>query len=180
MQYTMPGGAVGLGGVVHLTAARAARPDAPIILYPRASGTSGGANLHEKTRAAAEKVYEMVGEYPCWALGGVEAGHFLYPRPLLELAAAEARRSGGILVAPTLNRFVRWRESYKVDYITQRRRRFSVPPSEEDFAALRQLTDGVVLATLLHPRATEAEQHSFLTKLTGRAGRPERRKPKRR
>lgn len=172
VHYTTPAAGGGCGGVLHLPVAVAARPGAPILLYTRASGTSGGDTLSEKVLAASEKVYELAGEYPCEPYGGVEPGHFLHPRPALALAAERALVCGAILVAPTLNRFVRWRESYKVDYRTQRLRWYLVPPSEDDFRALRQLTGDVILATLLHPTASESDQQSYLTTLTGKAGRP--------
>lgn len=79
-----------------------------------------------------------------------------YERPLLERAAAYARRHNAILVAEAVNRLVR-----SPLYHTQR---FPVCPLHDDeMERIVAITGGVNLATYLHPDATHAQVHEFQT-----------------
>ena len=96
---------------------------------------------------------------------GVEQGYMSVKRPALNAATLIARRLGAIIVAIDLSRFIR-AEAYC--HLTNR----EAWPTPEEFALLRKMTGGVVLATLLDPAMTEAERLSWATKRTGKAGRP--------
>lgn len=87
-----------------------------------------------------------------------EKGYLSASRPSFEAALEFGRRRKCIVLAPTLNRITR-------------PERGSLQLTEVEEMRFRERTKGVVLATVLDPKATDEEQITFLRKLGG-VGRP--------
>ncbi len=158
-------------GVLHLPEALGRYPERGIVLYNRNSSYAqagrGKCKLHAKTAAFAKDVEPAAaGRTVLAVFDGVELGHLWgCARKKLVEAGEFTRRHLGILVAPDLSRFGR-----PLVYSRTTNRNARMGPA--DYARLRELTKGVVLATLEDPLLTEDERHSLATKRTGKAGRP--------
>jgi hypothetical protein len=155
------------GGILHLPAALERHRDAGIVLYNRVSSYGqagrGKVNLDAKTDPL---VCEIKRERRVVAvIRAIEEGKLSTPRPKLVEAAAEAKRSAAILVAPDLSRFIR-AASYS------RTRNRNAWPTAAEFDRLHELTLNVPLATVLEPFLQEDARHSAATKRSGKAGRP--------
>jgi hypothetical protein len=173
--------------VVPFVTAMLTHPEAGIIVYNRVSSWSqagkGKVKLKAKTQAVVEEVGLLIeavirlrtseGEMSSCRLQftaeGVEEGKLSAKRPTLLRAAEYAERHGGsgpmILVASDLSRLIR-SEAY------DRRMNPEAQPTPEEFARVREMTGGMVLATLEDSPLTETELHRKAMKGASRCGRP--------
>lgn len=167
-----PPGEGGTEDILHLPEALGRYPDHGIYVYNRVSSYDqagkGKLKLEEKTRAVVEKVRELAPGKLRAIISGIEEGKLSKPRrKLLDAAerAAKGWRGPMMLVASDLSRFIR-----SEDY--DRRINIDARPTPDEFARLRAMTRGLVLATLAHPSMTESERHSLATKRNDKCGRP--------
>jgi hypothetical protein len=164
------------GGVFQFSEALERYPDAAsIVLYYRVSSWGqagkGETKLEDKTHAVIIEVLRLARDKLRRIVRAVEEGKLSKPRRKL-LAAIEyarayqkASRSRVILVTGDLSRFIRAESYHRVKNREAR-------PTPEEFAKLRAMAGGVILATLADPAMTESERHSRATRATGRCGRP--------
>lgn len=159
----------GTGGIMLLFDAVEQFPDARIVLYNRVSSWNqagkGKAKLEAKTYAVVRDVRDIAPGKLRQICRGVEEGKLSKPRRTLLEAAADAAKKGMILVASDLSRFIRAEEYH----------RWENPdawPSPDEFALLRKLTRGAVLATVWEPDLTESDRQQLATMSTGKHGRP--------
>jgi len=169
------------GGILYAPDAVRLFPEAKHVIYNRVSTWSqagaGKAKLREKTRSVNLDYWRIAPPTRAFSLfdppegpevfHGVEEGKLSKNRKAFVKAIRYCREQEGptILFASDLSRFIR-SERY------HRQRTPNVWPTDAEFQRLREITEGVVLATLLDPMASESERHSYLTKRTGKAGRP--------
>jgi hypothetical protein len=147
-------------------------PTSGLAVYNRVSSDEqagkGKVKLQEKTDAVFAEVRQAApGKVRRKAFSGTEEGKLSKPRrKLLEAVEyATSQRGPMILVASDLSRFIR-SESYN------RRTNIEAVPTPEEFAKLRTMTGGVILATLADPAMTEKERHSRAVKRNPNCGRP--------
>jgi hypothetical protein len=150
-----------------------------MILYNRTSGYGKQAghdrsNLEEKETVLYRAVRQLTEDRPLRKIVSVagERGKVSAPRPGLIGAAQDARKLNAMLVAYDLSRFLR-PEAYDP------RKDPHAWPTPAEFEQLREMTFGVLLATVLPPWLSESERHSYLTKRTGKAGRKPKLSPER-
>lgn len=156
--------------ILHVPDALERYPEISHVFYHRLSSGGQGSKgkLAEKTLAAENELLKLTAgtrSRLLWEAYGIEEGKLSMPRPKLIEAAAFAAEQGAILVAADLSRFIR-SEAY------HRCTNFDAEPTQRELAKLGRLTNGVILATVLHPNATESERHSNATKRTMKCGRP--------
>lgn len=168
MHVTTPGAGCG-EGVLHLPTALERYPNRGIDFVYRVSGTSGAGTgkelLNEKTAAGMEAVRaaavrRVIREWPM-----VESGSLSKDRRSLEEVVRHAKRYRRLVVAYCRNRLFRPAEHYREGGNKW------AEPTAKDWRAWWRVVRGVAVATVLAPDTTEREQHSALTKLTGKAGR---------
>jgi hypothetical protein len=179
---TNPGssGGANVGGILHLPVALERYPDYGFVVYNRVSSWSqagkGKVKLQEKTDAVFHQVRKRApGRVRRMPFFGVEEGKLSSARPKLLAAARYAtdpynirHRGPMFLVASDLSRLIR-----SEDY--HRRTNPDAWPTPEEFAEFRQMTFGVICATLADPLMTEMERHARTmerAKQTGKCGRP--------
>ncbi len=156
--------------ILHVLDALERYPDKNLVFYHRLSSPGQGSKgkLAEKTLAAENELLALTtgtGSRLLWVVKCIEEGKMSTPSRKLIDAAAFAAERGAILVAADLSRFIR-SEAY------HRCTNSDAEPTQKELAQLGRLTNGVILATILHPNATESERHSLATKRTGKCGRP--------
>jgi hypothetical protein len=157
--------------IIHIREALERYAERGIVLYSRVSSYEqagrGKGKLHAKTAAFRKEVEQVApGRTVLGVFDGVELGQLWgCPRKTLVGAGAFAVLHDGILVAPDLSRFGR-----PLAYSRTNNRDATMGPA--DLARLRELTQGVVLATLEDPLLSEDARHSLATRRTGKAGRP--------
>lgn len=138
------------------------------VLYTRLSGASQSCN-----GKAAEKANAFVQDFrrlaPNWEIvdvvHGVEGGKLSGERRYLRTAVEKAIKHEAFVIAPVLSRALR-SASY------DRRTNVDAWPTTDEFEAFHEFTKHVTFMTVIPPDASESEQHSYLTKRTGKAGRP--------
>jgi hypothetical protein len=164
-----PAGGGNLGGILHFPLALQQHPDLCIVFYSRVSswGQAGPQKekLWDKTVEPVTDILRLAPGKLRFSLRAVESGKLSRPRKGLIRACEEARKRGGMVVAPDLSRLIR-AESFC------HRTNLDAWPTPEEFAMLREMTGGVLLATLADPTISERERRSIATKRTGKAGRP--------
>lgn len=145
-----------------------------VSTYPQAGRDK--VDLHAKTDAVTMDYWRMAPPTKPWSLfsppelpeifSGIEEGKLSKPRPILEAAVRYCRQQDRpmILIASDLSRFIR-SERY------HRQNNPDVWPTDAEFQRFRELTQGVILATIHNPMASEAQRHSYATRRTGKAGR---------
>lgn len=158
------------GRVLHLPDALDLHPEKSLILYNRTSGygSQSGHNkskLDEKATALYRAIREVTDRRLRKIESVVECSKLAEPRRGLLRASEDARKLNAIVVAHDLSRLFR-----PADY--DRRTNPDAEPTRQEYEQLREMTGGVVLATVLPPWLTEAQRHGYLTKRTGKAGRP--------
>jgi hypothetical protein len=160
----------GNGGILKFADAVLEHPDKGVVVYNRVSTWSqagkGKAKLIEKTDALVAEVRQLGGKGRLRRIvRAVEEGKLSEPRRALISACEDARKWRAIVVAGDLSRFLR-----AGDY--NRRTNRNAWPTEHEFAALKHLARGAVLATVADPLMTEDERHSLATRRRGKQGRP--------
>ena len=159
------------GGILHLPDALRLYPEKRMILYNRTSGYGkqtgkDRSNLDEK-EAVLHRAVRHLTNRPLKAVVSVagECGKLSASRPRLISAAQDARKYKAMLVAYDLSRFLR-------PAAYDPRTNSHAEPTPDEFELLHEMTFGVVLATVLPPWLPESDRQSYLTKRTGKAGRP--------
>ena len=168
------------GGILHLPEALRLFPEAGHTISNRVSTFSqagpGKVKLAEKTHAVFADYWRIAPPTQPWSLfsppevpevfQGVEEGKLSKRRRVLEAAVRYCREQDRlmILIASDLSRFIRPEACH-------RQRNPDVWPTPAEFEKLRKITEGVILATILDPWASESERHGPATKRTGKAGR---------
>lgn len=159
----------GVGGILPLAKALADHPNTGLTVYSRVSSCGqagpGKVLLEEKTKALVQEVETIAPDKIRRIVSAVEEGKLAGPRRNLVDAAEFAKKNGLILVAADLSRFIRAQEYH-------RRTNRNAWPTSKEFAALRELTGNVTLATVADPGLSENERHAKATRRTGKAGRP--------
>jgi len=169
------------GAVLHLPDALKLFPEAGHAIYNRVSTDSQAGKSRVKLQAKTDAVHEAyrhVVPPPPFRLfsppteapvifQGVEEGKLSKRRKTLSEAVRYCLNQDTqmILVASDLSRLIR-------SELYHRQKNPHVRPTQDEFQQLRERTRGVILATVLDPLASESERHSYLTKRTGKAGRP--------
>jgi hypothetical protein len=129
----------------------------------------GKEKLAEKTLTVLADVLTVIGDRPHVRVRdiekGVEKGQMSKPRPHLTRLIEDLRKWDGrkIVVARDLARFIR-AEAFDENNLEAR-------PTPEEFDLLREMSSGIILATLEDPAITEAERHRRAT-VRGGCGRP--------
>jgi hypothetical protein len=159
------------GGVLWLPEALERHSDRGIVVYNRVSGWDQAgkdmADLHAKTDALAEEVRRLAPGKVRRVVQGIESGKPLKPRRRLIEAAKYARAHDCIVVTSVLSRFLRAGAFSRNDPVGR-----EAWPLPSEFARFHRRTLGVPCATVAQPLLSESESHSWLTNLTGKAGRP--------
>ena len=146
--------------IFHLDSVPVAHSELPIVLYARESGrtqdcrgnlANQGKNLLAAVTARGRAIVgRLHGEV---SSGWIHPDHF---RLRFERAITEAKRLNAILLAESTDRFIR-PESYRSDT------RWDAWPTVDEFERLKEMADGVILATLLHPDTPPAEVRAYQT-----------------
>ena len=153
--------------VLHLPEARVLYPDKPLFGWERKSSDSQAGKKREKLIQSANelsaKLEEIAPGQFVETFYAVEKAKLSTPRKRFRKAIEAAKERNAMLVTWSMSRFLR-PEAF--DY----RVNLHAVPTESEMKKLAEMTEGVVLATILPPDATESDRRSEAIKRHGNAG----------